>query len=164
VRAASANMTATAIFVDVQNVYYTTRDAYARQFNYRRLWEAVAEGGTIVAANAYATEPQDANQERFQKALRHIGFKVRTKPYIQRSDGSAKGDWDVGITIDVLEAAREIERIVLVSGDGDFDLLLHKIIDDYRVIAEVYGVPRLTAKSLVDAATSFRSIDESMLL
>ena len=73
--------------------------------------------------------------------LRHIGFRVKLKPWIQRSDGTSKGDWDVGITIDVMEAARGVDSVVLLSGDGDFDLLLEKIRKDYAVSAEVYGVP-----------------------
>ena len=49
---------------------------------------------------------------------------MKLKPYIQRKDGSSKGDWDVGITIDALEASKKVDTIVLLSGDGDFDLLL----------------------------------------
>jgi len=77
-----------AIFVDVQNIYYTTREAYGRQFNYRKLWNDISLQGEIVVANAYATNRNHNGQERFQEALRHIGFKVKLKPYIQRSDGS----------------------------------------------------------------------------
>ncbi|MDH3971941.1 MAG: NYN domain-containing protein, partial [Gammaproteobacteria bacterium] len=94
-----------ALFVDVQNIYYTTREAYGRQFNYRRFWQRISAGGEIIVATAYATQRSDDKQIKFQDALKHIGFRVKLKPYIQRSDGSAKGDWDVGITIDVLEAA-----------------------------------------------------------
>lgn len=153
-----------AVFADVQNIYYTTRQAYGRQFDYRKLWQIVGAEGEIVSATAYATERDDDKQRRFQDALRHIGFKVKLKPYIQRSDGSAKGDWDVGIAIDILDAAPEVDTIVLLSGDGDFDLLLEKIRIDYGVNAEVYGVPELTANSLIQAATIYHRIDEKMLL
>jgi uncharacterized LabA/DUF88 family protein len=153
-----------AIFVDVQNIYYTTRQAYGRQFNYRKLWECVAERGEIVAATAYAIERGDERQQKFQNALRHIGFTVKLKPYIQRRDGSAKGDWDVGIAIDVLEAAPNVDTVVLLSGDGDFDLLLKKIRAAYDVRAEVYGVPSLTANSLIDSASIYHRIDEDLLL
>jgi uncharacterized LabA/DUF88 family protein len=153
-----------AIFVDVQNIYYTTRQAYGRQFNYRKFWERIGYEGEIVSATAYAIRRADDQQIKFQDALKHIGFTVKLKPYIQRSDGSAKGDWDVGITIDVMEAAKEVDTVVLLSGDGDFDLLLKKIRSDYRVTAQVYGVPALTANSLIDAATQFHRIEGDMLL
>ncbi|MEE8118536.1 MAG: NYN domain-containing protein [Gammaproteobacteria bacterium] len=153
-----------AVFVDVQNIYYTTRQAYGRQFNYRKLWQCISAGGEIISATAYAIHRDDEKQLKFQNALKQIGFTVKLKPYIQRSDGSAKGDWDVGITIDVLEVARDVDTVVLLSGDGDFDLLLEKIRKDNAVSAEVYGVRALTANSLINSASIYHRIDEDLLL
>ena len=153
-----------AVFVDVQNIYYTCRQAYQRQFNYRAFWQHLSAQGDIITANAYATHRGDDKQLKFQNALKHIGFNVKLKPFIQRSDGSAKGDWDVGITIDVLEAAQDADTVILLSGDGDFDLLLEKIKKDHAVNTEVYGVPALTANSLIDSANVFHRIEESLLL
>jgi uncharacterized LabA/DUF88 family protein len=152
-----------AIFADVQNIYYTTRQAYARQFNYRKLWNQVSTNGEIVFAIAYAIDRGDDQQTKFQDALKHIGFTIKLKPFIQRSDGSAKGDWDVGITIDVLEIAQHVDTVVLLSGDGDFDLLLDKITKDYKKCAEVYGVPGLTANSLISSASIYHPIEEDLL-
>jgi len=153
-----------AIFADVQNIYYTTRQAYGRQFNYRAFWQRVSAQGEIVSAIAYAIARDDDNQRKFQDALRHIGFNVRLKPYIQRSDGSAKGDWDVGITLDVMQIAKDVDRVILLSGDGDFDLLLDKVKAEYSVITEVYGVPSLTASSLIHAASIYHPIEQDLLL
>ena len=158
-----------ALFVDVQNIYYTTRDAYGRQFNYRKLWQRVSAQGEIVSATAYAISRGENNtindsQIKFQDALKHIGFQIKLKPYIQRSDGSAKGDWDVGITIDVMETAEDVDKIILLSGDGDFDLLLQKVASKYKVITEVYGVASLTANSLIEAATIYHPIEQDLLL
>lgn len=154
----------TAIFVDVQNIYYTCRQAYQRQFNYRKFWQLISQEGDIVMANAYATHRGDDGQLKFQNALKHIGFTVKLKPYISRADGSSKGDWDVGITIDVLEAAENVDRVILLSGDGDFDLLLERIKRKHKVSAEVYGVPALTADSLIDSASYFHAINENLLM
>ncbi len=153
-----------AVFVDVQNIYYTTREAYGRKFDYRKLWQRISAEGEIVSATAYAIHRDDDKQLKFQNALNKIGFTVKLKPYIQRSDGSAKGDWDVGITIDVMEAAKNVDTVVLLSGDGDFDLLLEKIKKDYAVSAEVYGVPALTANSLIGSASVYYRIGEDLLL
>jgi len=100
----------------------------------------------------------------FQNSLKRIGFNIRLKPYLLRSDGSAKGDWDVGITIDVLESASKVNTIVLLSGDGDFSLLIEKIRNDFDVESEVYGVPTLTSNSLIEAASVYHPINESFLL
>lgn len=153
-----------AIFVDVQNIYYTTRDTYGRQFNYRKLWQQISSEGEIVSATAYAIHRGDDKQLKFQDALKHIGFTVKLKPYIQRSDGSAKGDWDVGIAIDVMDVSKDVDTVVLLSGDGDFDLLLEKVKNDFSVRTEVYGVPALTANSLINAASIYHRIEEELLL
>jgi uncharacterized LabA/DUF88 family protein len=153
-----------AVFVDVQNIYYTTRDAFKRQFNYRAFWEKISGEGDIVSATAYAIHRGDNNQLKFQEALKHIGFTVKLKPYIQRQDGSAKGDWDVGITLDVMDAASGVDTVILLSGDGDFDQLLDRITGKYGVNTQVYGVPALTAKSLIASATEFHAIGDELLL
>jgi uncharacterized LabA/DUF88 family protein len=153
-----------AVFADVQNIYYTTRQVYQRQFNYREFWQRVTSQGNIVAAYAYAIERNDEKQRQFQTALKQIGFTIKLKPYIQRSDGSSKGDWDVGITIDVLETCHDIDKVILLSGDGDFDLLLRHVHDKYAIDTEVYGVPSLTATSLIQAARNYHPIDTQLLL
>ena len=155
-----------AIFSDVQNIYYTTRDAFGRPFNYRSLWKKVAKQGEIVTAKAYAIDKGDDQQIKFQDALKHMGFEVKLKPYIQRRDGSAKGDWDVGITIDVMEAAAsgDIDTVILLSGDGDFDLLLDKVRQAYGMHTEVYGVLKLTAGSLIEAADEYHPIRPELLI
>ena len=153
-----------AVFVDVQNIYYTTRQTFGRQFNYRQLWKKLESRFDLVAATAYAIDSGNEGQHKFQNALKDIGFTVKLKPYIQRRDGSAKGDWDVGIAIDVLDAAKTVDVIVLLSGDGDFDLLLERIKRVDKVSAEVYGVKALTAASLIDSASVFHEIDERLLM
>lgn len=152
-----------AVFVDVQNIYYTTKQAFGRSFDYRKLWVDLEFMGEIVLANAYAIESNNLGQKKFQSALRSIGFDVKLKPYIQRRDGSAKGDWDVGITLDVVDAAATVDVVVLLSGDGDFSLLLEKIRRDHCVTTHVYGVKPLTAKGLIDSADRFTSIDTQFL-
>lgn len=153
-----------AIFVDVQNIYYTCRQRYQKHFNYSAFWQQATENRRLVAAFAYAIERGDTKQRGFQKILTDIGFQVKLKPYIQRSDGSAKGDWDVGITLDVLELAEQVDVVILLSGDGDFQLLLQKSRDRYQVQSEVYGVAALTAQSLIQAADRFVPIENELLL
>ena len=121
-------------------------------------------GGEIVIANAYAIHAGDEKQLKFQNALKHIGFNVRLKPYIQRKDGTAKGDWDVGITIDVLDASRNLDTVVLLSGDGDFDLLLERVKVGFKTTTEVFGVKALTSNSLIKSASFFHPIEQELLL
>ena len=72
----------------------------------------------------------------------------------------------MGIAIDMMDAAarQDIDKVVLLSGDGDFDRLLERLYHGNGKQTIVYGVPQLTAASLVNAASEFRSIDQSLLM
>ena len=153
-----------AIFVDVQNIYYTTKQCHNCHFNYNAFWDKATANREIVTALAYAIDKRDEKQQQFQNILRGIGFEVKLKPFIQRRDGSAKGDWDVGITLDVMEYAQRSDVVVLASGDGDFDVLVNKIKKDFGISVEIYGVRQLTADALIRAASKFVPIKEELLL
>jgi len=152
------------ILVDVQNIYYTTKQAHQCNFDYNEFWAEVSKNRDVIKAIAYTTDRGDEKQRQFQNILRAIGFEVKLKPYIQRSDGSSKGDWDVGITLDAMEYAKGADLVVLASGDGDFDLLVSKIKTDYNIPVEVYGVPQYTANALIKVASKFIPIENKFLL
>ncbi len=143
------------VFVDVQNIYYTTKEFHNRHFNYNAFWAKATSNREVVKAIAYAIDRGDEKQKQFQNILRGIGFEIKLKPFIQRSDGTAKGDWDVGITLDVMEYAKKSDVVVLASGDGDFDVLIDKMKNDFSVSVELYGVPKLTSSSLISTAQNW---------
>lgn len=153
-----------ALFVDVQNIYYTTKEAYRKHFDYNTFWAQATQNREVITANAYAIARTDEKQKQFHNILRGIGFDVKLKPFIQRSDGTAKGDWDVGITLDVMETAPSVDVIILASGDGDFDLLVQRVQRLYDVKVEVYGVPALTSDFLIRSADIFIPIEKALLL
>ena len=152
------------IFVDVQNIYYTCRQALNSKFDYNKFWAQVTQDRDVVCAYAYATDRGDPQQIQFQNILRGIGFDVQLKAVLKRADGTAKADWDVGIALDVYEAAEECDTIVLASGDGDFGILLDRIRDRFRTQSEVYGVRALTSNQLIGPASRFVEIDKKLLL
>lgn len=157
-------MQTVSILVDVQNVYYTTKQAFGRNFDYNKFWAQATANRQVMHATAYAIARNDAKQKQFQNILKAIGFDVKLKPYIQRGDGSAKGDWDVGITLDAMEYAAKSDVVILVSGDGDFDLLVQRMRNKHGAHVEVYGVKALTADSLISAANAFMPIEAPLLM
>jgi uncharacterized LabA/DUF88 family protein len=152
------------IFVDVQNIYYTCRQAYQANFDYNKFWAQATRDRQLECAIAYATDRGDAKQMQFQAILHAIGFTVKLKPVLKRMDGSTKADWDIGIALDVYEAAADLDTVVLLSGDGDFGMLLQRIKQRFDTNGEVYGVPKLTSDILTDQAKTFIPIDDKLLL
>lgn len=157
-------MTNVTILVDVQNVYYTARHTFGKSFDYNAFWQQATKGRHVVKAIAYAIDRGDEKQRQFQNILRAIGFEVKLKPFIQRADGSAKGDWDVGIAIDGIDYGKDSDVLVLVSGDGDFALLANTLREKYQTKVEIYGVEALTAQSLIHASDDFFPIHNNLLL
>ena len=152
------------VFVDVQNIYYTCRQAYQRSFDYNKFWKVVTRNREVINAFAYAIDRGDEKQAQFQNILRAIGFTVKLKPMLKRLDGTTKADWDVGIALDIFEESQKCDSIILASGDGDFDVLLQRIKKRFNTNTEVYGVPQLTSDSLIREASKFIAIDERLLL
>ena len=54
--------------------------------------------------------------------------------------------------------------MVILSGDGDFELLVQRIQSRFNKEVEVYGVADLTANALIDAADRFIPIEGNLLL
>lgn len=158
------NLEKISIFVDVQNIYYTCRQTYRRNFDYNKFWAEAVRDRELVGAYAYATDRGDAKQMQFQGILHAIGFTVKLKPVLKRRDGSTKADWDIGIALDVYEAAAECDTVILLTGDGDFGLLLERIKKRFDTDCEVYGVPALTSDILTSQASKFIPIDERLLM
>ena len=64
----------------------------------------------------------------------------------------------------MLDYAKDVDVVVLASGDGDFALVIDKIRNEYNALVEVYGVPKLTAPALIVSATRFIPIENNLLL
>ena len=152
------------IFVDVQNIYYTCRQTYQKNFDYNKFWAEATSDRELLGAYAYATDRGDAKQMQFQNILHAIGFTVKLKPVLKRRDGSTKADWDIGIALDIYEAAAECDTVILLTGDGDFGLLLNRIKQRFNTDCEVYGVPALTSDLLTKEASKFIPINKRLLL
>ena len=152
------------IFIDVQNIYYTTKQIFKSNFDYNKFWKKTTNDREVVAAFAYTINRNDTKQIQFQNILREIGFEVKLKPFIIRNDGSSKGDWDVGITIDIMDYAPTSDIVVLASGDGDFDLLIKKVIyfhNNVQKIQEKFHVylNMYTSQDLTQAWMIFQFIN-----
>ena len=55
----------TAIFVDVQNIYYTAQDIFNQPLNYKRFWNQVESNNEIILADAYAVDKGVKNRRNF---------------------------------------------------------------------------------------------------
>jgi len=150
------------VFVDVQNMYYGARQLQGK-LDFDALLQAAVRDRRLVQAHAYVVESKEIDQSGFITMLQQRAIDVRTKTLTVRADGSMKGDWDMEIALDILDAAPRLDVVVLVSGDGDFTALVNHLKRSGPVV-EVIGWPRTTAKSLIEAADRFQPLDRKFMI
>ncbi len=149
------------VLVDVQNMFYSAYDCFRGRLNYKRLLDTAAGGRQVVRAIAYAMRDGN-NQSSFFTMLREVGFELRTKEPRVRPDGTRKGGWDIGISVEAIMLAPKLDVLVLVSGDGDFVELVHAL-KALGVKVEVYAFERSVGRELREAADLFVPIGEEMI-
>lgn len=150
------------VFIDVQNVYYSARQLKGK-LDFDALLHSVVGTRRQIVAKAYVVESKEIDQSGFIAMLEQRAIEVRRKTLKVRSDGSMKGDWDMEMALEILDAAPRLDVIVLVSGDGDFTSLVHRL-KGMGPRVEVAAFPRNTAKSLLEAADEFHPLDRKFMI
>jgi uncharacterized LabA/DUF88 family protein len=112
------------VFVDVQNLYYTARNVYNARVNFTAILKDAVGERPLVKAIAYGIKADMPEEQKFFDALEKAGFEVRLKDLQSFYGGAKKGDWDVGIVMDIIKMNPKLDVVVLASGDGDFIPLL----------------------------------------
>ena len=157
------NQPAVGVFVDVQNMFYAAKDRYAGRVDYIKLLDLIVGPRKLVLAYAYVVQIPEINQAGFLSLLEHNGYTIKSKDLRLRGDGSAKGDWDVGITIDVVSRLDALDVVILASGDGDFCALAETIKQQHKRI-EVVAFEHNTSMDLLRAADQFFPIGDDLLI
>jgi len=112
------------LFVDVQNFYYTARNVYNARVNFTNILKDAVGDRPLVRAIAYGIKADMPEEGTFFDALRKAGFEVKLKELQSFYGGAKKGDWDVGIVMDIIKLMPKLDVVVLASGDGDYIPLL----------------------------------------
>jgi len=108
------------VFVDVQNLYYSAKNLYNAKVNFGAILKIAVGGRKLIRAIAYVVKAQNLDEQRFFEALDKQGFEVKMKDLQVFYGGHKKGDWDVGMAIDIIRLMNKLDVVVLVTGDGDF--------------------------------------------
>ncbi|RMD47088.1 MAG: NYN domain-containing protein [Aquificota bacterium] len=151
-----------AVFLDIQNLYYSARDTFNRKVNFERVLHKVLRDRVLIRAIAYLVKLQGVDQKGFINTLKHIGYHVRVKePKIFKSIDeqgnlwtTIKADWDMGIAMDAISMAEKIDVAILASGDGDFVDLV-RYLHTKGVKVEIAAFKQTAAKELIEIADEF---------
>jgi len=127
------------VYVDAENV----RRNGGRNLRYDVLREfAIREGGTVLRLNTYVAIDEDRMRTDpehreglmdFLRAIRASGWKTVEKKvryyFDEKGNRTAKANADLDMAVDMLLQCSNLDKIILVTGDGDFIPLVKALQD-----------------------------------
>lgn len=146
------------VFVDVQNLYYSARNIYNARVNFTEVLHAAVGDRPLIRAIAYGIQADMPEEHTFFEALDKAGFEVKTKELQTFYGGMQKGDWDVGIAVDIIKMMNKLDVIILCCGDGDFIPLLEYLQMNGQLV-EVCSFGKSTSLKLKELADNFIDLD-----
>ena len=148
------------VFVDVQNMYYSAKHTYNSKVNFSNILKLAVNNRKLIRAIAYVIKADIKEENNFFDVLEKIGYEINSKDLQIFFGGAKKGDWDVGIAMDMIKLAPKLDTVVLVSGDGDFiPLLEHVRALGCRV--EVIAIGKTTSSKLISIVDDFIDIEKN---
>lgn len=142
------------VFVDVQNMYYSAKNLYDRHVNFGAVLRDAVADRKLIRATAYTITAALPDEKHFFEALKKQGFEIATKELQIFPGGVKKGDWDIGIAVDAIKISRQLDVVVLVTGDGDFVPLV-EFLQYHGLLVEVIGFKRTSSSRLIETADDF---------
>ena len=147
------------LYIDVSNLYFCLYNNLRGKLNYSALLEFLDPLGRFVIKKAYGAQ---ANTEatKFIDTLHSLGFETFYKTP-KNYGSSSKADWDVGITIDVVQDLERLDMVILATADGDMTPLA-QYIRSYN--KDVVIVGSNISKELQDISTKYIEIPSSLVI
>jgi uncharacterized LabA/DUF88 family protein len=155
-----------AVFVDGANLYHSIKSYYKGVLDYGILLNAAVGDRNLLRATFYIVEKQETDENSggssgarsFVYNLNKFGYKVRSKPLVVHESISPegektvshKGDWDIGIIVDMMRLAEHADVYVLVSGDGDYVEAVEYLQSERGLRVEVVSAGQCTSQALLD--------------
>lgn len=150
------------VFVDVSNLYFCVKAKFKdRRLDYKKYMAYCSEFGKVELATAYGC--QMATESRnFIRLLQHAGLTTKYKTPKMIEPGKLKGDWDVGIAVEMIaNLARPLDAVILGSADGDMEPAVTYV---QAQGVEVYVLACNISRELRTSARECFEVTESMLL
>lgn len=147
------------VFVDVQNLYYSARNIYKSKVNFRAILKEAVKERCLIRAIAYVIKADVKDEVNFFEALKNLGYEVKEKDLQIFYGGARKGDWDIGIAMDMIELAPKLDTVILVSGDGDFVPLVKHVEHALGCFVEVMAFGKSSSQKLIEEADYFKDLD-----
>lgn len=149
------------VFIDIQNMYYSARNLYGNKVNFTNIVTGTTGNQKLIRAIAYCVSTKTGDETPFLEALHGAGIEVMTKELLEYDSGHKKGDWDVGITIDIIRMLDMLDVVILVSGDGDY-VPVGEYVKGHGRIFHVASFRESTSTRLVECADIYTNLSDDI--
>lgn len=148
------------VFIDVGNMYHSAKNLYGTRVNFQEVLKTATALRLLIRAIAYVVRSHSTEEQSFFEALEKQGFELKIKDLQVFPDGTKKGDWDVGLSVDAIKSADKLDVIVLVTGDGDYAPLVLYLKENKGCIVEVMAFGQTTSAKLIEQADDFVDLEK----
>ena len=149
-----------AVLIDVQNLYHSAKNLYQARVDFREILKLAVSQRSLIRAFAYVVRTKTGEEKPFFEALTKLGIETRVRDLQEFYGGLKKADWDVGITIDAVKIAPNVDAVVLASGDGDFLQLIEYLKNQGKRV-EVIAFGRSASAKIKDVVDEFIDLEKS---
>ncbi|MEO0294061.1 MAG: NYN domain-containing protein [candidate division WOR-3 bacterium] len=154
-----------AVFVDVQNIQqvFEKRGAEIRYDKLKKYLEDKfkKKNGEVIKFTALIPIRElDENRLKLIDAISLSGYRVLIKMAKDRPDGSVKANMDVEMALEAISMADYVDEIVIVTGDSDFEPLIHFLSRKGKKVLLIGPGRGPTAIEIIRAADEFENLDE----
>jgi len=149
-----------AVLIDAQNMYHSAKNLYRARVNFKEVLKTAVANRKLVRAIAYVISTESGEERKFFEALAKTGIETKVKDLQIFYGGLKKADWDVGITVDAVKLAPQLDALVLVTGDGDFLPLVEYLKSQGRQI-EVIAFGKTASIKLKESADDFIDLSKN---
>lgn len=148
------------VLVDVSNMYHSAKNLYKKRVNFKEVLKSAVADRKLIRAIAYVVRTEQGEETPFFEALDKQGFEVNMKDLQIFAGGAKKGDWDVGITVDAIKLAGNLDVIILITGDGDYIPLVDYLKSTTGCLVEVMAFRQTASAKLVDISDDFIDLSD----
>lgn len=138
-------------FIDASNIIYGTRDEMWK-VDFKKLFKYLSERYKAKKIYYFAgIDAKNEKQKKFYELLERIGYDLVLKPvkiYVQ-PDGTKvrKANCDVDLTFYAMRDLEKFKRVIFLSGDGDFEILLKHFVKLRKEVI-IFANTKRTAKEI----------------
>ena len=116
--------------IDLQNLFLTSK----QKLDLEKLNDILTNSTdqVIVDKIVYMLRNNKLDSEKFEKKLLNLGYTVKVKD--TRNNPINSMNHDIGITVDSIKRMDSFDKLILMSGDGDFVDLVKYLQDNLKQV------------------------------